>query len=100
MKKIATLVLAAAAVSFVAAPMVASAHNAKVKCYGVDTCKGKKNCKEKAFVMTTAKKCAKMNGSTTEPTTSSTDTNNTGTTTTTTNTENTGNTGTTTGTGG
>lgn len=98
MKKIATLVIAAAAVAFAAAPMIATAHTAKVKCYGVDTCKGKKNCKEKAFIMTTAKKCAKMNGSTTEPTTSSTDTSGT-TGNTTTGTDTTGNMGNT-GTGG
>ena len=81
-KKIATIIAAAAAIAFVTAPLtstVAQAHS-KVKCYGVNSCKGKSTCKTsqngckgknsckgKGVVMMKESKCKKMHGSTTAP---------------------------------
>ncbi len=56
----------AVAIAFVAVP-VTSAWAHKVPCYGVDTCKDKENCKNPAMIMKSAKKCAKMGGSTEAP---------------------------------
>ena len=73
----------AAAIAFVTAPVtstLANAHAAKAACYGVNACKGKSACKTassackgtnackgKGVVMATAKKCAKLGGTATEP---------------------------------
>jgi uncharacterized membrane protein len=83
-KKLASVIATAAAVAFVTAPLTSTlvqAADAKVKCYGVNACKGKsacktakndckgKNtCKGQGFKMETEKKCTEMKGSTTEPT--------------------------------
>ena len=46
MKKLATLIAATAAVAFVTAPLTSTIVNAKhVKCYGLNKCKGKSQCK-------------------------------------------------------
>ena len=73
----------AAAIAFVTAPItstLAQAKTTKVACYGVNACKGKSACKTatsackgqnackgKGVVMLSAKKCAKLGGTTTEP---------------------------------
>jgi uncharacterized membrane protein len=73
----------AAAISFVVAPVTSTLANAggvKAACYGVNACKGKSACKTasssckgtnackgKGVVMATAKKCAKLGGTATEP---------------------------------
>jgi len=69
MKKIATLITATAAITFVTAPLTATIANAKeVKCYGVNSCKGKHNsCKGMRAMKMSDKKCAKKGGSTTKP---------------------------------
>lgn len=86
-KKIAAIIATTAAVAFITAPLtatVASAHG-KMKCYGVNSCKGKHNsCKGKGYKMMSSKACKKAGGSTEEPSTSSTDTTTTNSTTTTT----------------
>jgi len=81
-KKLLSITLAtAAAVSFAVAPVtsaVAATH--KVPCYGVNSCKGKSNCKTakssckgqnsckgQGYLMKTAKQCKKLGGSTEEP---------------------------------
>jgi len=84
-KKIATIIAATAAITFITAPLTATIANAahKVKCYGVNSCKGKSKCKTaqnackgknsckgKGVVMKTEKECKKLGGSTTEPTSS------------------------------
>lgn len=66
MKKLVTIIAAATALAFVAAPITVNAAK-QVKCYGVKCKKHDKTCKEKGYVMTTEKRCAKMHGSTTEP---------------------------------
>lgn len=82
-KLIGSVLATAAALAFVSAPFTstaASAH-AKVKCYGVNACKGKsacktaKNeckghnaCKGQGMKMKTEKQCKKLKGSTEEPT--------------------------------
>lgn len=74
----------AAAIAFVTAPVtstVAFAAAKKAPCYGVNSCKGKSQCKTatsackghnsckgKGYVMKTTKQCKKMGGSTEEPT--------------------------------
>lgn len=84
-KKLIGITLAtAAAISFVSAPFMSTTAFAasKVKCYGVNACKGKSacktaanackgknSCKGKGFKMMTEKKCTKAGGSTTEPST-------------------------------
>jgi len=83
-KSLAKLLAAAAAVSFITAPLVstvAQASTHKVNCYGVNSCKGtsscktaqnackgQNSCKGKGVMMKTAKQCAKMKGTTEEPT--------------------------------
>jgi len=84
-KKIASLIVTAAAVAFITAPLTATVSQAamskSMKCYGVNSCKGKsacktaknsckgKNtCKGQGFLMKSATQCKKMNGSTQEPT--------------------------------
>ena len=73
----------AAAIAFITAPVtstLAQAKTAKVACYGINgckgksacktamnACKGKNSCKGKGVVMHSAKKCAKLGGTTTEP---------------------------------
>ncbi len=82
-KKIIGVIATAAAIAFVSAPFTSSlsqAATSTVKCYGVNSCKGKSacktasnsckgqnSCKGKGFLMKTAKQCKKMGGSTTEP---------------------------------
>lgn len=82
-KKLVGAIATAAAISFVMAPItstVANADSTKVPCYGVNSCKGKSNCKTAAnackgqnsckgtgVVMKSAKKCAKLKGTTTPP---------------------------------
>jgi hypothetical protein len=83
-KTLASIIAASAAVAFVSAPLTSSIalanHHEKVKCYGVNACKGKSKCKTannackgqnackgKGFVMKTEKKCEKANGTTEEP---------------------------------
>lgn len=87
MKKIATLIAATAAITFVTAPITATIANAKnVKCYGVNACKGKSKCKTaqnackgknsckgKGVTMMSSKACAKKGGSTTEPSANASD---------------------------
>jgi hypothetical protein len=82
MKKLATIIAATAAVTFVTAPITATLANAKdVKCYGVNSCKGKSKCKTannackgknsckgKGVMKMSEKRCAKKHGTTTEPT--------------------------------
>jgi hypothetical protein len=82
MKKLATIIAATAAVSFVIAPITSTLANAKnVKCYGVNSCKGKSHCKTannackgknsckgKGVMKMSEKRCAKKHGTTTEPT--------------------------------
>jgi uncharacterized membrane protein len=64
----------------VATPALAGKGAKQVHCYGVNTCKGtsacataktsckgQNECKGQGFIETTAKKCAKMGGSLTEP---------------------------------
>lgn len=69
-KKIAAIIATTAAVAFVTAPItatVASAHG-KVKCYGVNSCKGKHNsCKGKGYKMMSTKACKKAGGNTEAP---------------------------------
>lgn len=78
-KKIAGVIAAAAAIAFVTAPVASTVANAagkKVPCYGVnsckgksqckagmDTCKGKNACKGKGVMMKKPAQCKKMNGS-------------------------------------
>lgn len=82
-KKIATIIATTAAIAFATAPLttaIAHSHKDKVKCYGVNSCKGKSKCKTaqnackgknsckgKGYMMKTEKECKKMGGSTTEP---------------------------------
>jgi len=82
-KKIATVIAAAAAVAFVISPIASTsafAASTKVKCYGVNSCKGKSacktaqnackgknSCKGKGVMMKTEEACKKANGSTEEP---------------------------------
>lgn len=81
-KTLAGVIATAAAVAFIAAPFTATVADAaaKVKCYGVNackgkstcktaknTCKGKNSCKGQGFLMKTEAKCKKLNGSTEEP---------------------------------
>ncbi|MHB1948227.1 MAG: BufA2 family periplasmic bufferin-type metallophore [Gammaproteobacteria bacterium] len=82
-KKVLSATLAtAAAISFAVAPItsaVAAKHT--VPCYGVNSCKGKSQCKTakssckgtnsckgQGYLMKTEKQCKKLGGSTTEPT--------------------------------
>lgn len=82
-KKIASVIATAAAVAFVTAPFTSTVAQAahKVKCYGVNkckghsqcktasnSCKGQNSCKGKGFIKTTEKHCKKMHGTTEEPT--------------------------------
>lgn len=83
-KFIGSALAAAAALAFITAPLVttvASAATAKVKCYGVNACKGKSacktakndckgknSCKGQGLMMKSEKRCKKMGGSETEPT--------------------------------
>lgn len=83
MKKMAGIVATAAAVAFITAPVastLAHADHHKVACYGVNACKGKSSCKTstsackgnngckgKGVVMTSAKNCTKLGGTTTAP---------------------------------
>lgn len=82
-KKLATVIATAAAVAFVTAPLTSTVASAahKIKCYGINSCKGKSacktannkckghnSCKGQGYVMKTAKQCKKLNGSET-PTT-------------------------------
>lgn len=82
-KKIAGVIATAAAVAFITSPILSTAVHAaaKVKCYGVNKCKGKSacktakstckghnKCKGQGYVMKTAKECDKLKGTTTEPT--------------------------------
>jgi uncharacterized membrane protein len=79
--KIAGIIAAAAAIAFVTAPVTSTVAFAakKVPCYGVNSCKGKSQCKTsanackgqnackgKGAVLKTEKQCKKMHGSTTE----------------------------------
>lgn len=73
----------AAAIAFITAPVtstLAQAKTTKAACYGVNACKGKgacktatsackgqNSCKGKGVAMHSAKKCAKLGGTTTEP---------------------------------
>lgn len=81
-KKIASVIATAAAIAFVTAPLTSTLSQAsdKVKCYGMNACKGKSKCKTaqnackgknsckgKGFVMMNAKKCEKKGGDTQEP---------------------------------
>jgi hypothetical protein len=82
-KKIASVVITAAAIAFITAPVtstLALAMGKKVACYGVNACKGKGHCKTsandckgknackgKGVRMLTEKKCKKMGGTTDEP---------------------------------
>jgi hypothetical protein len=76
------LLVAAATVAFVAAPVSAFAkhHHKDVNCYGVNgckgksacktaknACKGKNSCKGQGVMKETAKHCKKMGGTTKEP---------------------------------
>lgn len=82
-KKIAGVIVAAAAFAFISAPMATStfakAKVAKIKCYGVNKCKGhsacktaqnackhQNACKGHGFRMESHKKCEKMGGNTEE----------------------------------
>ena len=83
-KSLGAAIATAAALAFVTAPLtstVASAASSKVGCYGVNSCKGKSacktakneckgmnSCKGQGLVMKTAKQCAKLGGTTEEPT--------------------------------
>jgi len=81
-KLLSATLAAAAAISFAVAPISsASAHTNDVKCYGVNSCKGKSacktaktsckgqnSCKGQGVMMKSAKKCKKMGGTTEEPT--------------------------------
>lgn len=83
-KKFATVLATAAAIAFITAPITSTMTQAaghKVKCYGVNackgksacktaksTCKGQNSCKGQGLMMKTAKQCAKLKGSTEEPT--------------------------------
>lgn len=82
--KIAGVIAAAAAVAFVTAPLTSTlvqAHSHKVKCYGINkckgksacktatsSCKGKNSCKGKGYVMKSPEKCKKLGGTTEEST--------------------------------
>lgn len=84
-KKLASHVVAAAALAFITAPMTSSlalaADTEQVKCFGVNACKGKSacktaqssckgqnSCKGKGFLMAeSAEKCKELGGSTEEP---------------------------------
>jgi hypothetical protein len=94
-KKIVTIIAATAAIAFTTAPLTATIANAahKVKCYGVNSCKGKSKCKTaqngckgknsckgKGYLMKTEKDCKKMGGSATEPSADSDNMSNTSTT--------------------
>lgn len=84
-KKFASIIATAAAVAFVTAPLTSTmvqASTHKMKCYGVNackghsacktaksSCKGQNSCKGQGFLMKTASQCKKLNGSTEEPTT-------------------------------
>lgn len=76
-KKIAGVIAATAAIAFVTAPLTSAfAHtSAKIKCYGVNkckgksacktaqgSCKGKNSCKGKGYLMKTEAQCKKMHG--------------------------------------
>lgn len=85
-KKIAGVIATAAAVAFVTAPLTstmtqAAHHHHKIKCYGVNSCKGKSacktakssckgknSCKGQGYLMKSEKHCKKLHGSTEEPT--------------------------------
>tara|TARA_R110000868_G_C10785281_1_gene755850 strand:- start:676 stop:942 length:267 start_codon:yes stop_codon:yes gene_type:complete len=83
-KSLGTAIATAAALAFVTAPLTStfvSAASSKVNCYGVNSCKGESSCKTakneckgmnsckgQGIVMKTAKQCAKLGGSTEEPT--------------------------------
>ncbi|HTM63428.1 MAG TPA: hypothetical protein VL360_02865 [Gammaproteobacteria bacterium] len=81
-KKIAGIIATAAAVAFITAPIATASHAAaKVKCYGVNSCKGKSacktakneckgknSCKGQGMKMMTEAKCTKKGGTTEEPT--------------------------------
>lgn len=83
-KKFASVIATAAAIAFVTAPLTSTLTQAashKIKCYGVNACKGQSTCKTAksackgensckghGFVMKTAKQCKKLKGSTEEPT--------------------------------
>lgn len=78
-----SVIATAAAVAFATAPItstVAQAHGKQAPCYGVNSCKGKSqcktaqnackgqnSCKSKGFLMKTAAQCKKMGGSAEEP---------------------------------
>ncbi len=82
-KKIAGVLATAAAIAFVTAPItstLALAHGKKVPCYGVNSCKGKSQCKSattsckgkndckgKGYKMKTPKQCKKAGGTMDEP---------------------------------
>jgi uncharacterized membrane protein len=86
-KKIMGVIATAAAIAFITAPLTSTltqAATTKVKCYGVNSCKGKSTCKTasnscksqntckgKGFLMKSTKHCKKLGGNTTEPTASS-----------------------------
>lgn len=81
--KLAGVIAAAAAIAFVTAPLTSTATFAASKkgpCYGVNSCKGKSQCKTtantckgqnsckgKGVVMKTEKQCTKLHGTTEEP---------------------------------
>ena len=83
-KLIGASLAAAAALAFIAAPVTsafAAGSSDKVNCYGVNACKGKSSCKTakneckgknackgQGVMKKTAKKCAKLKGTTEEPT--------------------------------
>jgi len=82
-KKITSVLAAAAALAFVTAPLtstVVEAASTKIKCYGVNkckghsacktaksTCKGHNACKGQGYMMKTEAQCKKLHGETEEP---------------------------------
>lgn len=73
MKNIATLIAAAAVITFVTAPLTSSIVSAKnIKCYGLTACKDKSHCKGKDYLLMSSKKCNKKGGTLTEPATKET----------------------------
>jgi len=83
-KTLASIIAASAAIAFVSAPLTSSLALAKshdkVKCYGVNGCKGKSSCKTakneckgknsckgQGVMMKTKQKCEKLKGTTEEP---------------------------------
>lgn len=77
MKKLANVIAAAAAFAFVTAPIASTIADAatKIKCYGINkckgksqcktasgNCKGKNNCKGQGYLMKTEKACKKLHG--------------------------------------